>query len=435
MDTVGDLKRDANNYRKSNNYVAALPLYRKLWEAHRNECNEWDGWGYAYCLRKQERPAEAILICRELHKLYPDFEPMRELYGWSIYDTEISSASNDPSNVDEGRLLRAANFVLELTKPDSQYSPYVRTVLKVLDYYRARASASTAQLLAWTAKLKPEHLSTKTGRGTDAKIGRIIEYASDMEKWYSVRLKALLDDGQYQECIRVGNEALAQISKLHYDNDVWFRWRIALAHFELAELETAHSLFLVILQRKQDWFVQHRLAETLCALGRSEEALSYAVNAALAHGDLEHKWKLFTLMATLYQATDEKLARQHLLLAAVLHQEQGWKLPNELHQAVQESGVDPSNLLSSNDLYKELLKQWKATKFAGKTLYQGKISSILSHGNAAFIRGDNGEDYYFKTNAFKGPKHKLSEGQRVRFYKETNPNPNQRDTAISVEPI
>ena len=251
----------------------------------------------------------------------------------------------------------------------------------------------------------------------------------------SVRLKALLDDGQYKECIRVGDEALEQIPRLHYDNDVWFRWRIALAHLELAELETAHTLFLVILQKKQDWFIQHRLAETLHALGISEEALSYAVNAALAHGDLEHKWKLFTLMAALYQTTDEKMAQKHLLLAATLHKEQGWKLPNELQKAMEDLGVDSNDLPSSQALYNELNKEWRATKFAGKTRYEGKISNILTHGKAAFIRGDNGDDYYFKANAFKGPKHKLAEGQRVKFYVETNPDPNQRDTAISVEPV
>jgi len=322
--------------------------------------------------------------------------------------------------------------LLELVEP-GQYSPYARTVLRVVDYYRKRPSYPAARVLEWCDKLQPDQLSTVPGRGPDRK-GRTIEYASEREKWYAYRSKALFEVGWFEECIRFGEQALNAFSNFHHDNDIWFRWRIALSRAELGEKETAIAELQGLLSRKKDWFIYHRIAQYLFELGRVDEALDHALDAALAPGDLEYKWELFLLMGSVLKVQSMEIAQKHVLLAAKVRQELDWKMPPELSEAVQGFDIDMSSEISPKDLYRDLRRYWQSLKVADMPKGQGEIKNLLPHGKAGFIRGNDGEDYYFKTSSFRGPRHLLEPGQRVSFHIERNPDPEKRDTAVFVRP-
>lgn len=83
------LKQQAEQLRKEQKFNEALPIYKELWENHRESCNEWIGWGYAYCLQKTGKYQEGLKVCREVYKTYPDFVQIRNTYAWCIYYTEI----------------------------------------------------------------------------------------------------------------------------------------------------------------------------------------------------------------------------------------------------------------------------------------------------------------------------------------------------------
>jgi tetratricopeptide (TPR) repeat protein len=363
----------------------------------------------------------------------PDFDHNRSLYGWCIYDLEIKRDDEQIAQ-NEGTFLRAANAILELVEP-GQYSPYARTVLRVVDYYRKRPSYPATQVLEWCDKLLPEQLSNVPGRGPDGK-GKMVEYASDREKWYSCRCKALFDVGRFEECIQCCEEAVAAFSSFHHDNDVWFNWRIALAKAEQGDKETAIAELQSLFVRKKDWFIYQRLAQYHFELGRVDEALEHALDAALAPGDLEYKWELFLLMGNILKAQSNlEVAQKHVLLAAKVRQELDWKMPAELSQAVQEMDLDMGTEVSVEDLHQEIRGYWQSQKVADMAEGRGKIKNMLTHGKAGFIRGDDGEDYYFKTSWFQGPRHLLEPGQRVAFHIEKNPDPSKRDMAKFVNPL
>lgn len=432
MNNVTEMKQQASALRKQQKYEEAVALYRVLWQEHREQCDEWDGWGYAHSLRKLGRSQEALDICREAYPLKPDFDYLRNLYAWCIYDLEIK---RDDAQIEqnEGRFLKAANAILQLVEP-GQYSPYARTVLRVVDYYRKRPSYPAARVLEWCDRIQPEQLSKAPGHGPDGK-GRTIEYASDREKWYACRCKALFDIGQFEECIRFGEQALNAFSNFHHDNDVWFKWRIALSRAELGDKETAIAELQGLLSRKKDWFIYHRIAQYLFELGQVGKALDHALDAALAPGDLEYKWELFLLVGSILKAQSNlEVAEKHVLLAAKVRQELDWKMPAELSEAVQGLGTDVSSEISAKDLYRDLRRHWQSLKVADMPEGRGEIKNLLSHGKAGFIRGDDGEDYYFKTSSFQGPRHLLEPGQRVGFHIEENPDPNKRDIAVFVRP-
>lgn len=435
MDNVAELKQRAVTLRKQGDCAGAAEAFNVLWEEHRDQCDEWDGWGYAYSLRKLGRSAEALTVCREALPMNPGLDHLNSLLGWCLYDTEIKRSENE-IRANEARFLDAADEILRLGEP-SQFTAHARTLLSVIDYYRHKPNSPATKILEWCDRITPEQLSTTTGHGKDDR-GRPMEYASDREKWYAARSGALLDLGRYEDCIAFCEEALGAFATFHYDNDVWFRWRIALSRAGLGDREAAIAELEGLLSRKQDWFIQHKIAQFLFELGRTDEALERAVDAALGPGprELEFKWELFLLLGRIYQARDElELAKKHVLLAARVRQEKDWKMPPELAQAVSELGVDMSVPTSSRDLERELHRGWQSLKLADMPQGQGEIKKIVPPGSSGFIRGDNGQDYYFKASWFQGPRNRMTEGTRVSFNIEKNPDPTKRDMAKYVKPL
>ena len=114
------MRQRATALRKANNYEQALPLYRQMW-ADQQRRSEWDGWGYANCLRKLGRPREALEVCRQVHQAYPDFVPNRTEYGWCLYDL-VLKRDEDAIASNPGEFFRAAEEILSLAGHD-QFSP------------------------------------------------------------------------------------------------------------------------------------------------------------------------------------------------------------------------------------------------------------------------------------------------------------------------
>lgn len=435
MNNVAEMKEQASVLRKQDKYEEAVALYRVLWQEHREQCDEWDGWGYAQSLRKLGRSQEALDVCREAYPLKPDFDYLRNLYAWCIYDLEIKRNDSEIRK-DASRFFEAADAILKLVEP-GQYSPYVRTLFRIIDYCRSQLSHPAERILEWCDRTQPEQLSGVPGRGPGGK-GKIVEYASDREKWYSNRCRALHEAGRFKDCIQCCQEALSQFRRFHHDNDIWFKWRIALSRAELGDKETAISELKALLSRKRDWFIHHRIAQYYLDLGQTDEALDHAVEALLgpSPSDLGFKWELFLLTGRILQSRSEmEDARKHVLLAAKVRQEQDWKIPPELTEAASQMDVDLGTDVSARALHKELKPYWRSLKVADMPEGQGEIKNMLSHGGAGFIRGDNGEDYYFSTKWFQGPRHLLEPGQRVTFQVEENPDPNKCDMAKFVEPL
>jgi len=111
MNGIAEMKQQASMLRKQGKYQEAIPLYRELWDGNRDQCDEWDGWGYAHSLRKEGRSQDALDICRQVYQMKPDFDYNKSLYGWCIYDLEIK---RDDAQIEqnEGRFLKAANAIL-----------------------------------------------------------------------------------------------------------------------------------------------------------------------------------------------------------------------------------------------------------------------------------------------------------------------------------
>lgn len=407
-----EIKTQAESLRKQKRYNEALPLYEDLWTNRRQECTEWEGWGYAQCLYHLKDYGKALDICREVYGLKPDFSLIRNLYAWCIYHTEIKQGPEG----DLDRFLKASEAILKLCRQEDEFSPYVPAVFKTLalfeDPYRPE------MVLEWTARLNPDLLSAESRSFEDDK-GIQRELASPKEKYFAMRSEALLQTGKLDECVALCDTALAAIPGFHHDNDLWLKRRKAAAFHKLGRHEEAVGLLKEILGRRKEWFVEKEIAEIYQTKGDLKEALAYAVDAALARGEMQMKIKLYELMASLLRSLGhEDDARKHIELICRIRLDRGWKLTDDFRAMMDSYGVLAENLGEAQKIHSELRDTWNRIKFGDRPRLEGKVVKLLPNGKAGFVDTVEGRSYYFHINAFQGRKQEVRPGLQVTFFVE-----------------
>ena len=426
MVDIQELKQKASDLRKDDQYEEALPLYKTLWEDHRDQCNEWDGWGFAQSLRKLGRSAEALDVCREVYKIRKDFSHNINLYAWCIYDLEIKKDTEDIKKQPD-QFFDAAEAILKMVEQD-HYSPYTRTVFAVVDYLKDPPSYPADKIITWLEKLNPSQLSPEHVVWEDGDT-----YPSEKETWAANMCKALFKTDHFNECIETGHQALREITKFHYDNDIWVRRNIARSKYALGEVEDAIQLYQKIMERKRDWFIKKEMGECYFALEDFDNAWKMYVEAALEPGDLGFKWELFLRMGELLKNQEKtEYTKDVISLAMKVRQDQDWDIPDELQAIAADLKIQKLPKIDLEKLYGELMKTWKKEKYSQLPEMTGWVSNFLPSGQDGFISGDNGQDYYFKVNSFQGKSNELKEDSRVEFHIVENPNPKQNDNAVNI---
>ena len=404
-----EVKTQADSLRKQKRYSEALPLYEDLWKNHRQECTEWDGWGYAQCHYHLKDYAKALDICREVYSLKPDFAHIRNLYAWCIYQTEMKQGP--AGNPD--RFLRASQAIMKLSTQEDEFSPYVATVFKTALIYEEPFNAE--KVLEWTSRLNLDLLSAEARRIDDGQgAGR--EFASPKEKYFALRSEALLQKGNYEECISLCDEALAAISNFHHDNDLWLKRRKAGALHRSGRHEQALSIMKEVLARKRDWFIKKEIAEIYKDKGDEKPALAYAAEAALDRGEMQMKVKLYELLAALLRSLGrEEEARKHVELVYRIRLDNGWKMPDEFRALAESCGIGEECLRERGEIHSELGDIWNSIRFRARPRLEGKIAKILPTGQAGFIETPDRRSYYFRMDSFQGKRSEARPGLRVSF--------------------
>jgi len=407
-----DVSNKAEICRKNGNYNGAIELYNEVWEKENQNFNEWDSWRYSFCLRKVGKVKEALEICTQAYEQYPDFSQIKSIYSWCIFDYYIRKNSEDIRN-NESEFFVFARKITNITKQE-KFSPYEITVIKVIDYLKEKPSFPYTTIDDFLSKLDPRVLSNESFSFTDSD-GIKRETASNKEKWYSLKAKVLEKQGKYQECIDVCNCALSEVNKFHYDNDVWFKNRIAVSKGKLGLKEEAISELIKLLQYKEHWAIQYEISQLYNEMGKQDEALNFAYDAALNGNDRKIKLPLyFHLALILKNRNEEDMAKKHILFCEKIRNENNWSIPRELMEQIKFFDLNENNE-SAENIHKELKKYWTNKKIALITSITGEIQSILPNGKAGFISGNDSKKYYFKIKSFIGSRNDLKTGLKVSF--------------------
>jgi tetratricopeptide (TPR) repeat protein len=417
MTPFQEIKEKANNLRKAKDYENALPLYKDLWDNYKDDCGKWEGWGYAQCLNKLKNFDDSMNICRKTYKIDQTFNLNNNLYAWNIYHTEI--AKNQVQN--ESVFFKAAKGIILLSEED-EYSPYVITIFKVIDYLNEQNRVNYNEVITWIEYLKPELLD-ETPFSFQDKDGKTREIASKKEQYYSNRSKAFFELGQFENCIIICEEALNTLTKFHYSNDIWFKRSIALSNAQLGSNDLAITQLVEILKQKNEWFIQKEIAEIYLKNNKLKDAEKYAIDAALNYGDNDKKMNLYLLLNDILQRQGKNNeARNHILFIAKIRIDKKWKIDTDLKQKIDFYNIDLNDLPNFNSIKRDLIKTWEDLKFGDKQ-YNGIIKKMLPNNKSGFIELENSRlSYYFDVRDFKGQKNLVKEGTKVRFYLEDSFN-------------
>ena len=260
--------------------------------------------------------------------------------------------------------------------------------------------------------------------------GKKNELASDREKWYSEKSKALFELNRFEECYKISDKALHEIDKFHNNNNLWFVRRMALSQKELGNLDEAIEKLQDVYRRKKEWFIQKEIAELYFEKGDIDIALKNCVEALNAKAPIEFKIGLIFLMGKILKnKNDTALAQQHFMLVKKIREEKEWKIPEEVLNEI--GAVEDST--TRKELQSDLVRYWRG-KIPKKDTYQGIVKKILNDNE----RGKNGfitsgaEDFYFTIPVHIKFVDSVMEGVSVTFEVLELPDGKQKAKILNV---
>jgi tetratricopeptide (TPR) repeat protein len=295
------------------NYREAYNLYDSLWNGYCDLMSEWDCYYYAYSAQKSKDYDNALDVCRKTYRKFRNFKNIQDVYAWTIYYSQIKQDEIK----DETVFLKAAEGILKLCTQNDQFSPFVLTVMKVVDYFNSKQNVNYGKILEWTDKLDKNTLDGQSFTFTDHK-GKEREIASKKEQYYMIRSKALLEIGDFDRCIALCDEVftIEDFKRLHYGNNIWFKWRTALAYEGKGDLEKALKILHKLLTKKPEWFIQKQIAGIYLKQKKHKESLKYALDSALNNTFIDVILKKINLYYILVEVLNEcgmtKEANMHL---------------------------------------------------------------------------------------------------------------------------
>ena len=237
MDTA-----QARQWCRQQKYDQAAAMYARQIAAM-DAWGPWDYYYYAYSLSKLREYAEGREISRRCIIAFPGFTQIRDVYGWCLYHLYVRPFI--PGQSDEDDFRRAVEAIVKYTEQTAQ-SPYERAVWKMIDVLRRQKKATAEEIDSWMTLLNPNRLSLQPQEYV--KDGEWLSGASYRERWYALKSGVLVKKGEYDACIAVCEEGLRIFTDFHYDNDIWFKYRIALCRLRLGDVDGAEREFSALLR-------------------------------------------------------------------------------------------------------------------------------------------------------------------------------------------
>ncbi len=401
--------QEASQYRRNKQYKTALQIYREEWDKDPQQFNEWDGWSYAYSLKQMKLFQEALEVCRQLYSRYKHSQFINNLYAQCIFYTQIKVKDTPNLSVQK----KAVRAMVNLSPPHQEYSLSGVAIFHLCKNLMKTPPVPWQEIESWIDIMDPDLLSQTPFSYKDRR-GKMVEYASQQEEWYSIKIRIKGGLEQPKELLRVLEEAQKKGFQWHYQNDVWMERKRAFAYKQLGDEEKAEKILRKVLRKKRDWFLYADLGDVL---KEKEEKLATYCQAALLEGKPKMKVNLYDRIAKLIQDDTEKVEgyKQHLLLIARIRMENGWDLSTELEAALDKNEVNLGQVNHFMDVHKKLLPFWEKYSGREERKESGQIKYLHKNGKSGMILGKNGKDYFFGMKAVTKGKKEVQPGCKVEF--------------------
>jgi tetratricopeptide (TPR) repeat protein len=414
-----EILQQAKDHRKANRFEEAVILYETAYNDPNIILNNWDIWGYVHSLRKTGQLEKSIELSEKHIIEYPDFPNLKNNLVWAYFDKSIRKFDSHKVPETEHALERIFSLQgqVEVTDESKIPCPFTVGVFKVLKAYK-KPNFNTSKVRYWLDKLDPVKLSKKE-QTTVAEDTKERKLASDFENYYSYLATLLYKERKFQESIEVSEFALANIQKLHYDNNIWFKRRIALCYIELGDLGKGEEILKSLDTGKGDkWFIESDISLIYFEQNDYEKALQYALKAAKNFGDDLMKINLYVHLARIFFKLQKPAeAKVHAELVIAIKQANDARIDLELQKLITYFKLDISQRFDLRNKKKEAEKIWDEYLFEGQEKLTGTINKILPNGKTGFLKQDNSrETYYFNFSSVKARKQDIKEGKSVKFF-------------------
>ena len=418
---TGSSQATADDLRKSGRFAEAVEAYAAVWP----NGDRWTGWGYALALRKIKRSDEALRVAGQVLELFPDFERGRSVYSWAAFDTIRQADELSPELL--GRAETVVKLAANASNAYEPVSPFVPTVLSVAQLLSRKGKHRL--VLDWVNQLDPTRLGTDDFAFTDEK-GKERKLASQRERYYALKTRALEKLERWVECLAVAQLALNACSPLHYDNDIWFSRRVARANINLGRVHEGISELERLATRKPASFIYSDIAEAYWRVQEHGRAFENCVRALQCPGEIGYKLAAIVLLARLLWCDGKgDDARRHLQFLIAYRRESGWRIGADVNELVINWGVQVAQS-DTKTMLRELKAQWRQWSSPAGVRRSGVIQTLFPHGRAGFILAGDQQRFYFDVRDWKDSRRKLLTGSRVSFL--TKPRFDRKHQRASV---
>jgi hypothetical protein len=255
-----------------------------------------DAWDVFYALKIQRAGVEIDNVVYIAEK-FLDHDPVKNMYVLYLKDKYIDTIDQHNFRQHEPWIKKITEISIQKNfnsdNADSYPCNYTKGVMKLLKFYR-KPNLNVEKVGSWITKLDPEKLSKAENKFIDSE-GKERILASQYEDYYSILSDLRLKERKYEECIEICNYALNHITKFHYDNDIWFKRRKALALIELGKQDEGFEILMKLSSNRkgEKWFIFHEIAKIYFEKEEYNKALDFCVKAIGLPRDEDKKINLY----------------------------------------------------------------------------------------------------------------------------------------------
>lgn len=434
-----------NEHKKSNEFQIALEFFKQNKEFFSKEqikSNKFLISNMIACLRKTNQSSFVKYFLNTYNITINENTEQLILsqYGWVVYDLLKVELENNNYNKTKVLDLISVPIYLLSTNNSKFTSNIISSIFGlVLRKEKDKEKEDIHFLNNFLNLFDPNILSIEVS--TMEQKGKLVELASDKEKWYATKSKMLFELGLFQECFELSEKALHEFNDFHYNNNLWFARRIALSKKSLGNINEAINDLEKIFVRKKEWFIQKELSALYFEANNLDKAYEYAIEAMSRNGfnKLEFKIGLIYLLGNILKAKSNLImSNKHFWAEKCIREKNGWKIPIELQQEL--NNFEPI-MMPCETLLIELKKFWQPVKINNHAKQEntnencsGIVKKILNDnekGKNGFI-SFNGNDFYFVLPINIGFCKKLKENCLVKFVEITQADGKKRAKIIEI---
>ena len=374
----------------------AIELYLELWKKYPDQFNNWDAFFALKALRASNLPH--LSWASELAEKFKD-DKVKNIYGWIIFDKCVKGKSKAELLINDTLIEGLIILCPQKNRKEDDKFP-CPTTISVLKLCSAHAENlfNANKIDTLLSGLDYQKLSDKPSEKGDD------EFSSDLEKYLSLKSKALFKLGKFESCKECSIKGIELLQTFHNNNDTWFKMRIALSEEKLGNHEKSEQLLRDLIESKEGndkWFFYKEISEIYFDQKNFKKAWKYAVDATFYGIEPHFLIGLYLLQArilfNLERQKDGKLLAE--LIAAVLR-EQEWREREDFKKLFLYYKIDKASLRTLKEVMVEANLFWKNERFGGKSKQQGKISTVHINGKFGRIKDEKGNIIGFKRKDF-----------------------------------